>query len=167
MNYFMKVEHAKTCYQLADLSPCVKAKYGCVIVDPEGIIVGRGWNRSPNPSFSDCKNLCAGGIRKGVASGTCIEACYAVHAEQWALLQAGDRAKGATLFVTGYGSDGERRLDDPFSENVAMRGFYCSMCARLIWAAGIKEVICDSVNGLITYSLDDIWRDAYAVGSGK
>lgn len=112
------------CYEFARFSTCAKARYGSVIVMasenmPYGLqhvdegdeqIVGIGCNRSPNPACEDCATLCAGKLRLGVKSGTRVELCYAVHAEQWALLKAGPLAEGATLFNAGFDSNWEKTL---------------------------------------------------------
>lgn len=167
------------CYEYAKLSTCSKARYGAVIMTanenlpyhlqdrsrPERL-VSVGWNHSPNPACSDCAVVCAGGIRQGVKSGTRLELCYAVHAEQYALLQAGGLAKGATLFVAGYDSNWEKTLrkDPTLLPGHPNAGFYCSMCARLMWAAGIKYAVRDTVWGVpIVYSMEDVWESAYAV----
>jgi len=72
---------------------------GCVIVDPAGHVVGRGWT--------------AAGGRP--------------HAEALALAQAGDRARGATAWVT---------LEPCFHDSP--RG---PRCAALLVAAGISRVV--------------------------
>jgi deoxycytidylate deaminase len=156
------------CYALAKNSTCVKAKVGAQVRGPYGDmsdhLLGQGFNQSPNPEFADCGKLCAGGIRCGIKSGTRAELCYAVHAEQYALLQAGSLAKGATIYVASYDDKGEKRLKNaelPLGH--PMHGFYCSVCARLIWAAGIARVVTDGVKGPVVLSLNDIWKTSYGV----
>ena len=166
------------CYDIARGSTCSKARFGSVIVSntwlldgtiaspPREVIVGRGTNHSPNPACEDCASLCAGKLRLGVKSGTRIELCYAVHAEQWALLEAGPKANGAVIFVTGFDGKWEKNLkkDPTLPEGHPNRGFYCSMCARLMWAAGIKHVVCDSVLGSpVIYTVEDVWNSSYIV----
>lgn len=170
------------CYEYAQFSTCAKARYGSVIVMadenmPYGMqhvgsdgsgerILGTGCNHSPNPACTDCATLCAGKLRLGVKSGTRVELCYAVHAEQWALLEAGPLAKGATLFNAGYDSNWEKTLrkDPTLPPGHPNAGFYCSVCARLMWAAGIKYVVRDTVWGIpIVYTMEDVWASSYAV----
>lgn len=157
------------CYKLALESPCSKAKRGAVVVQPQILgdaIVGRGFNHSPNPEYADCATLCAGKLRAGIKSGTRVELCYAIHAEQKAIIEAGQYyTRGSTLVVAGYNSDGTEALKDPnLPEGHPMRGFYCSMCARMIWAAGIDYIVCDSVYGIpVLYSPQDIWESSYIV----
>ena len=59
----------------------------------------------------------------GIKSGTCHEICYAVHAEQNAIIQAaklGVSVEGATLYCT----------HQP-----------CVICAKMIINSGIKKVV--------------------------
>ena len=152
------------CYELAKHATCVKAKVGAQVRDPRGMLLGQGYNHSPNPACDDCANLCAGGIRKGVKSGTRLELCHAVHAEQWAIHEAGRAAMGATLYVASFNDKGEKRLKDttlPLGH--PMHGFYCSMCARAVWMAGITRIITDSVEGIVEYSPSEIWETSYGV----
>ena len=158
------------CYALAKNSPCVKAKVGSQVRGAYGQmsdhLLGQGWNQPPNPAFLDCAKLCAGGIRKGVKSGTCAELCYSVHAEQYAIHQAGTLAKGATLYVASFDDKGNKRLkDDTLPLGHPMHGFYCSMCARAVWMAGITRIVTDGVNGIVSFTPDDIWKTSYGVAA--
>jgi dCMP deaminase len=150
------------CYELAKLATCVKAKVGAQVRDPRGILLGQGYNHSPNPACDDCANLCGGGIRQGIKSGTHVELCHAVHAEQWAIHQAGERAKGATLYVASFDADGNKRVKDtsrPLTD--PMRLFYCTLCARAIMMAGIKLIVMESTSGILYAGPEDIWQSAY------
>lgn len=157
------------CYALTEYVTCVKAKVGAQVRSfPHGTLLGQGWNHSPNPGCDDCANLCAGGIRQGVKSGTRLELCHAVHAEQWAIHQAAmrhpDLLKGATLYVASFNEKGEKRLKDPsLPLGHPMSGFYCSMCARACWMAGIGRIITDSISGPVEYTLEEIWQTSYGV----
>lgn len=156
------------CYELARKSPCVKARFGSMIVETRGDgshqVHGYGYNRSPNPAYEDCATKCAGGIRVGCKSGTRLELCYATHAEQWALLEAGQKAGGATIFVAGFDGNWEKLLKDPSLPATDPRsGFYCSFCARLIWAANIKEVVMDTAFGPISFTPEEVWNASYGV----
>ena len=64
-----------------------------------------------------------------IPSGTMHEQCYAVHAEQNAIIQAGqDRCKGATMYIYGH-------------------NFICILCKRFIVQAGIKDVYLQKETG--------------------
>jgi dCMP deaminase len=153
-----------TCCEYARMSPCAKARVGALVVSA-GQVVGTGYNHSPNPACNDCATMCAGGIRKGIPSGTRLELCFAVHAEQWAIHEAGPLAKGGTLYVASFDQEWKRRLKDPsLPLGHPMRGFYCSLCARAIWMAGIELVITDSINGIIEHTPEDIWKASFSYG---
>jgi dCMP deaminase len=158
------------CYQLAKNSPCVKAKFGAVILR-EHEIVGEGWNHSPNPAFQDCEHQCAGGIRLGIASGTRVELCHAGHAEGWAIAAAGREAQGGLIYVAGTDKDGNKLLKDPsLPLGNPRRGFYCTLCIRHIWMAGLRGIWVNSVNGPLFQTLDEAWETSYSVavaGVGK
>lgn len=90
---------------------CNRARHGAVLVDVHGVIVGTGFNASALKSGSCTMGRCprgqltegqlahlAGGYDDPASPGFCT----AIHAEANALLTAGrDRARGATMYVTG------------------------------------------------------------------
>lgn len=95
---------------------------GAVIVKDKRIIT-TGYNGAPS-GVKSCKEKgeC---LRKklNIASGTRLESCYAVHAEQNAIAQAaklGESVDGATIYVT----------HQP-----------CTICTKMIINSGIKKVI--------------------------
>ncbi|MCL2812265.1 MAG: cytidine/deoxycytidylate deaminase family protein [Clostridia bacterium] len=104
-----------SCYQQ-------ERKMGCVIVKDKRIMT-TGYNGAPS-GIQTCveRGEC---LRKrmGISSGTRQEVCYAVHAEQNAIVQAaklGVSIDGATLYCT----------HQP-----------CSMCAKMIVNAGVCRVV--------------------------
>ena len=107
-------------------SSCYKPnrQVGAVIVRDKRILT-TGYNGAPQ-AIPSCKERCEC-IREnlGIASGTRQEMCYAVHAEQNAIVQAaklGLSLEGATIYCT----------HQP-----------CSICTRLIINSGIKRVVYD------------------------
>lgn len=109
---------------VADWSSCYQQnrQVGAVIVKDKRILT-TGYNGASSGIMS-CKDRgeC---IRKklGIASGTRHEICYAVHAEQNAIVQAakmGVSVDGATIYVT----------HQP-----------CSICAKMIINSGIKRIV--------------------------
>jgi deoxycytidylate deaminase len=152
------------CYELAKNSPCAKAKFGSVIVDKRNSIVGEGWNHSPNPDCQDCEHQCAGGIRLGIASGTRVELCHAGHAEGWAIVNAGTKAYGSMIYVAGTDAKGNKLLKDhslPIGDPRA--GFYCTLCIRHIWMAGLTGIMVDTVLGPAHETLEMAWNASYGV----
>lgn len=105
-------------------SSCYKAdrQVGAVIVRDKRILT-TGYNGAGS-GIKSCKEK---GVclrqQRGIMSGTCQELCYAVHAEQNAIIQAaklGVSVADATLYCT----------HQP-----------CSICAKMIINSGIKKVI--------------------------
>ena len=112
--YWMKIVE-----DIALRSTCIRRHIGCVIVN-NNVIVSTGYNGPPS-GLPHCDEV--GCIREklNIPSGTRMEVCDAVHAEQNAIIR-GDplRLKGATLYVNAKP---------------------CKMCARMIINAGIKRVV--------------------------
>jgi dCMP deaminase len=97
-------------------------KIGAVIVKDKRVMT-TGYNGAP-AGVKTCveRGEC---LRKklGIPSGTRHEMCYAVHAEQNAIIQAakiGNTTDGATIYVT----------NQP-----------CAICAKMIINAGIKRIV--------------------------
>lgn len=112
---------------------------GCVIVKDKRIIT-TGYNGAPS-GMETCrdKKLCLRD-KLCIESGTRMEICYAVHAEQNAIVQAaklGVSIDGATLYCT----------HQP-----------CSLCAKMIVNAGIKRVVFQ--NGYPDDFTKDIFRES-------
>ncbi len=144
-------------------SNCDKIGYGAIILDQWGCIVSTGFNHSPvtwgdqfGGRFS-CSKHCAGGIRKGVLSGTCLERCYAVHAEQAAIvsLKRSSQMGTLTMVVAGWLDEKTRLFDNS-------HGFYCTFCARLTIEAGIKNVVLfDGEGNPIVKTALECWTESY------
>lgn len=115
--YFLEI--AKTC---ATRSNCFRAKVGAVIVGEDRKIKATGYNGTPS-KVTSCYELgkCYR-IENNIPSGTRYETCRSIHAEQNAIIQAGqDRCQGATMYIYGH-------------------NFICILCKRFIVQAGIKDV---------------------------
>jgi hypothetical protein len=154
------------CYGVASYSPCFKAKYGSVVLSKDDSIVGTGWNHSPNPDCNDCEHQCAGGIRMGVASGTRVELCHAGHAEGWAIVDAGHKAAGGVIYVAGFDKAGKKFQNDPsLPLGNPKAGFYCTLCIRHIWMAGLTGIWTDSINGPLFQTLEEAWKTSYGVAA--
>ena len=95
---------------------------GAVIVKDKRVMT-TGYNSAPQ-GMKTCREKGECMRRKlGIASGTRAEVCFAIHAEQNAIIQAaklGISIDGATLYCT----------HQP-----------CSVCAKMIVNAGIKRVV--------------------------
>ena len=116
---FMEMAHL-----IASWSSCFAPgrAIGAVIVRDKRIMT-TGYNGAPQ-GMKTCKERGECLRRKmGIPSGTRAEICYAIHAEQNAIIQAaklGVQIEGATLYCT----------HQP-----------CSVCAKMIINAGIRRVV--------------------------
>lgn len=111
-------------FAVAQWSSCFKSdrQVGAIITRDKRILT-TGYNGAPS-GIRSCKEKgeCMRS-RLGIASGTRHELCYAVHAEQNAIIQAakmGVSLQGATLYCT----------HQP-----------CSICAKMIINSGIARVV--------------------------
>lgn len=114
--YFMEMAHL-----IAKRSTCLRRRVGAVIVKDKRVL-STGYNGSPKGT-RHCEE--AGCIREqmNIPSGTRHELCRGVHAEQNAIIQAayfGVSVKDSIIYTTTYP---------------------CSMCAKILINAGIKEVV--------------------------
>jgi dCMP deaminase len=92
---FINLEVAKL---VASRTTCHRRAVGAVAVDSDGYILGTGYNGQYAGS-KHCKegNFCSGAFS---ASGTNIDGCSAIHAEQNLLLHSGDPRQIHTVYVT-------------------------------------------------------------------
>ena len=114
----------------AERSDCIKMKFGAVIFRTEnGDIIAKGHNHSEG----QCPETPC--LRDGVKSGTQLERCWAIHAEQAALMNAlskGIDIKGCSMMVYGLNPD-----NTIWNDGV----FYCTFCSRLILNSDLEYVV--------------------------
>ena len=109
---------------IATWSSCYRKgrSIGCVIVKDKRIMT-TGYNGAP-AGLRTCKERCECLRDKlNIPSGTRAEVCYAIHAEQNAIIQAaklGVSIDGATLYCT----------HQP-----------CSVCAKMIINSGVRRIV--------------------------
>lgn len=116
--YFMEIA-----WLVSKRSTCLRRKVGAILVKDKRILA-TGYNGAPK-GFKHCKEV--GCIRQklNVPSGERHELCRGLHAEQNAIIQAavfGVSIRGSTMYITT---------------------FPCSVCAKMIVNAEIKEVVYD------------------------
>ena len=114
--YFMEMAQL-----VAKRSTCLRRHVGAVLVKDKRVL-STGYNGSPKGTLH-CE--VKGCIREqmNIPSGTRHELCRGVHAEQNAIIQAayfGVSVDGSTIYTTT---------------------FPCSMCAKILINAGIREVV--------------------------
>ncbi len=116
-DYFLEI--ART---VSMRSNCLRAHVGAVIVGKDKKIKATGYNGVPSKVLS-CMELgeCYR-IKNNIQSGTRYETCRSIHAEQNAIIQAGqDRCMGSSLYVFGH-------------------NIICILCKRFIVQAGIETI---------------------------
>ena len=114
--------YTNICIQVSLRSTCVRRKVGAIIVKNDRIL-STGYNGSPSglPNCIDDCNRCYRS-KHNIPSGQMLDLCFAVHAEQNAIMNAlktGEDLKGAVLYVNT---------------------FPCSTCFKLAIQSGIKEI---------------------------
>ena len=133
--YFLQI--AKT---VALRSNCIRAQVGAVIVGEDKKIKATGYNGTPSKVESCYERGECYRIKNNIPSGTCYETCRSIHAEQNAIIQAGqDRCMGATMYIWGH-------------------NFICILCKRFILQAGIEKVILkkDNDTPVVTVTAEEI-----------
>ena len=115
-------------FSLAELSPCVRNRFGAVIIDPkDNILVSTGYNGSLRGAGSDTCGQPGQCVREDekIQSGTKLE-IGCVHAEQNAIYNA---ARQGVPLVGHW---------------IIINGEPCLLCAKAIQQTGISRVICVS-----------------------
>lgn len=118
---------------------CSRAQHGCILVKDRRIISG-GYNGSPSGDPRSClAGDCPNANRERV--GGDYQECIALHAEQNAVAFANRlESIGSTAYLAGRGKPGRTgSLHQP-----------CSMCAKVLQAAGVSLVVCRADNGEVT-----------------
>lgn len=101
---------------------CARRQVGCVLVDEHGQVLSTGYNGRPR-GWLHCRGDDATASPCAAASspsGTNLDGCEAIHAEQNALLQCGDVSRINTCYTT----------TQP-----------CVTCAKLLLNTGCKRVV--------------------------
>jgi dCMP deaminase len=112
--YFMNIA-----IEVARRSTCTRRQIGAIVVSDVGEIKSTGYNGNPR-GLPHCEAIGCIRDKLGIPSGTRLETCTAVHAEQNALIQAGTNARGSTMYSTIVP---------------------CPICARMILNAQVARVV--------------------------
>lgn len=112
--YFMNIA-----IEVSRRSTCTRRQIGAIIVSEHGEIKSTGYNGNPR-GLPHCEEMGCIRDKLNIPSGTRLETCTAVHAEQNALIQAGTNARGSTMYSTIVP---------------------CPICARMIMNAQIARVV--------------------------
>lgn len=115
-NTWLEVAHA-----MAKRAACSRSQVGAVVVIDNKTIFP-GYNGTASGEIHCTDGGCPRGLMsyEEIKAGSSYDNCNGLHAEMNALLRAGDRAVGATLYVTR----------EP-----------CGWCAKIVKSAGIARVV--------------------------
>lgn len=153
------MDYFRRCLEIAANSPCVKMKFGAVVVMADKII-GEGYNRPPHECI---EYLCHPCIREGIKSGTQLERCAASHAEQVAIFHAlrivYDLSE-ATLYVAGLYPDGRKYIKEE-------KSFTCSFCSRIMAEAKINDVRVPTKDGEGKLTMEEYLKSSFEFATGK
>lgn len=135
--YFM--EFAKIASARSD---CLRAQVGAVIVNEHRKIKGTGYNNTPVgvasclDKYGECYR-----IKNNIKSGTCYETCRSIHAEQNAIIQAGEEyCRNSSIYVYGHNQ-------------------VCILCKRFILNAGINTVYLKKDDNSDIIKIDpELWK---------
>src|SRR6056297_2148868 len=88
----------RVAHDVSERATCGRRKVGCLLVNERGHHIATGYNGVPSgwPHCPD-ERACPG---LNAESGSKLDECYAIHAEQNALLQCADVYKIHTCYVT-------------------------------------------------------------------
>jgi len=106
----------------AKRSDCIRSQVGAIIVNKRNKVRGTGYNNTPAGVESCLSRKQCYRIEHNIPSGTCYETCRSIHAEQNAIIQAGeDNCVGSSLYVFGHTQ-------------------VCILCKRFIINVGIERI---------------------------
>lgn len=122
-------------------SNCNKVNFGAIIVNNKKEILSKGMNFVPMIDIIK-KEICNKCIRetKGIKSGTHVELCGAIHAEQMACLdlQKTPELDNNLILYLAMSKDGKEKFLQLERDGSFL--FPCSVCARIMYYAGVKEL---------------------------
>ena len=129
--YFMHVAE-----QTAKRSDCLRTQVGAVIVNERKKVKGTGYNNTPIGVQSCLERSGCYRLEHNIPSGTRYETCRSIHAEQNAIIQAGeDNCVGSTIYIFGH-------------------NMVCILCKRFIINAGITSVYLQKEKNTLMVKID-------------
>ena len=136
---------------IAHRATCLRRKYGAVIVK-DNKIISTGYCGAPS-GMPECTEIMRCWREDNrIPSGSNYEKCFSVHAEQNALLQAGDKADGAIVYIYGETPDGTPISEAKIGETIYPSVIPCFLCTKMMINAGIRSVACSGSGAIDLYS---------------
>jgi dCMP deaminase len=124
-------------------SSCIRAQVGAVIVDSNNKIKSTGYNGTPSKVISCLEKGSCYRVENNIPSGTRYETCQSIHAEQNAIIQAGERTcQNGAIYIYGHDQ-------------------ICILCKRFIVQAGLKDVYIQKNENaeIIHFKVEDLRHD--------
>ena len=116
-------EYMEEAAEEAKKSTCKSSQRACVIVNNNGEIVGRGHNK---PTMGEYCDPC---LRENIEGMKTTELCYAIHAEQMAMLNTDKKDReDSTMYHVRVKNGKITTSKEPV----------CTVCSRMIKESGIK-----------------------------
>jgi dCMP deaminase len=140
--YYLEIAKA-----VAQRSPCIRRKYGAVIVKNDAII-STGYN-GPARGVINCFEVGCLKDLKNLPHGISYDDCPAVHAEENAIVNAarnGSNILGGILYISGIDKDGK-----------LVEAMPCFRCKRVLINGGIEKVVIRKDDGKIKYINTQDW----------
>lgn len=120
-------------------SPCLRRRYGCIIVKNDEIIA-TGYNGSPRGELNCCDCYAECPRKDKPHNSGDYSNCTSVHAEQNAMLSAARKDMiGATMYLAGEENYFNYKKINLWNKLKDVKP--CPICERMIKNAGIKEVV--------------------------
>lgn len=129
--------------QAAVRSSCIRAQVGAVITDSNNKIKSTGYNGTPTGVLSCLEKGSCYRVKNKIPSGTRYETCQSIHAEQNAIIQAGEKTcTGGTIYIYGHDQ-------------------VCILCKRFIIQAELKDIYLqkNEKSEIMHFDAEDIRRD--------
>jgi dCMP deaminase len=140
--YYLEIAKA-----VAQRSPCIRRKYGAVIVKNDAII-STGYN-GPARGVINCFEVGCIKDLQNLPHGIAYEDCPGVHAEENAVVNAarnGSNVLGGSLYIAGVDREGK-----------LVEAIPCLRCRRILINAGIERVVIRKEDGGIKYINTQEW----------
>lgn len=124
------------CIELAKMATCRRSRCGSVIVSPNGVIVGQGFNSMPLCVDEAC-------FKDSIPKDFKSDRTCCIHAEQRAIMNAGKfNTVGCRLYFV--------RIDEN-DKPVSCGEPYCTMCSKMALDAGIVSFVLYHDDGMRAY----------------
>lgn len=143
-DYFFEI--AKT---VALRSNCIRAQVGALIVDQNRHIKATGYNGVPSKVISCMDKGFCYRIENNIPSGTQYETCRSIHAEQNAIIQAGEyKCRDHIMYIYGHDQ-------------------ICILCKRFIVQAGIIQVYLrkNDMSEVLSVNIEDLRNELNGIQS--